>query len=292
MNAEVFRMNSEMEREHWWFAARRRILGEIIREVLEPSPQTTIVDVGCGTGGNLGALSEDYRCVGIDPSAEAIRLARACYPRVEFIQGRAPDDLGRVAQQARLILLTDVLEHVPDDHGLLAALLAATNPGTYLLITVPADMSLWSPRDERHGHCRRYDRECFQRLWQHLPATPLLVSHFNARLYFLIKLVRAVNHRRGRTRGQTGTDLKLPPALLNRTLERIFRGEGNVLRGLLHDRRRQGYSFGVSLIALLRREVGAFVPSEVLDVGGSQLPWAADEMRLGEVGRPEPSASW
>jgi len=276
VNAEVFRLNFDLEREHWWFAARRRILGEIVREVIEPSPQTTILDVGCGTGGNVGALADDYRCVGIDPSAEAIRLAKARHPRVQFIQAEAPDGLRHVARKAKLILLADVLEHVPDDYRLLAGLVAAATPGTYFLITVPADASLWSPHDERHGHHRRYDRDRFEQVWRELPVKPLLVSHFNTRLYPLIKLVRAMNRRRGTARGKNGTDLKLPPSPVNRILERVFRGECCVLKDLLRGKRRMGYSFGVSLIALLHREVGAIVPADGPSVGEPSLVYPLD----------------
>ena len=103
-----------------------------------------IVDVGCGTGGNLAALGRRYRCVGIDTSVEAVELAQRRFPQVQFIAGRAPQDLGELAAQAQLFLLTDVLEHVPDDYVMLSELLAAACPGSHFLVTVPADESLWS----------------------------------------------------------------------------------------------------------------------------------------------------
>ncbi len=277
MNAEVFRLNAELERDHWWFAARRAILGELVREVLRPSRQTTLLDVGCGTGGNLAALADDYHCIGIDPSPEAIRLAKDRYPRIEFLHGEAPDELPPAALRAKLVLLADVLEHVPDDRALFARLVAAARPGAHFLVTVPADASLWSPHDERHGHYRRYDRARFEQTWHGLPLEPRLVSHFNTRLYPLVKLVRGVNRRRGAARGAHGTDLKLPPAPVNRVLERIFRGEGRVLKELLGDRRRAGYAFGVSLIALLRRRVAVASPAEPRDVVVPPLALPVDE---------------
>jgi SAM-dependent methyltransferase len=278
VNADLFRLNSDLQCRHWWFRARRQILGELMRELVPPSPKTTILDVGCGTGGNLDGLADEYRCVGIDPSAEAIRLARANYPHVRFIRGQAPDDLGREAGRASLVLLADVLEHVPDDRRLLAGLVAAARPGTHFLITVPADASLWSPHDVRHGHYRRYDRDQLERAWRDLPVRPRLVSYFNTRLYPLIKLVRTVGRRRGTTYGASGTDLRLPPSPANRVLERVFRGECCVLRDLLRGKRRAGYSFGVSLIAVLRQEVGAAQGVEVrapyAQIADSGLPIA------------------
>jgi len=78
-----------------------------------------VLEVGCGTGANIAALAEEYHCVGIDTSQQAIDLARRHSPGVEFLRGTAPDDLGEYAVQARLFLLMDVLEHVADDFEML-----------------------------------------------------------------------------------------------------------------------------------------------------------------------------
>lgn len=261
METDIFRLNSDIESEHWWFAARRRILHQLVREVLPPTPENTILDVGCGTGGNTAFfVDQGYRCIGIDASADAVELAKARYPDLHFINGRAPRDVEPLAAETKLFLLADMLEHVPDDFDMLSQLMAVAGPGAYFLLTVPAEPSLWSPHDENHGHYRRYDRRRLEWLWQGLPATTLLVSHFNTRLYPAVKLVRALNRRRGGTKGEAGTDLRLPPTLVNRFLTRIFQGEERRLSNLLHRKCRSGYSFGVSLVALVRREEGLVVP--------------------------------
>ena len=90
MQTAQFQLQADVEQQHWWFVARRRILQTLIRQLLPPNPTETIVDVGCGTGGNVAALAGDYRCIGIDPSADAIRLARSRFAGVEFVCGLAP----------------------------------------------------------------------------------------------------------------------------------------------------------------------------------------------------------
>jgi SAM-dependent methyltransferase len=252
-----FQLHADIEERHWWFVARRRILRAIIGQVLPPSSDTTLIDVGCGTGANLASLASEYRCVGIDTSADAIRLAKERFPQTQFIQGYAPDDLGSLVNEARLVLMTDVLEHVPDDFSLFSAVAAAVQPGTFLLITVPADLRLWSGHDESFGHYRRYDARRLSKIWQGLPLEPLLVSHFNRRLYPLIKTVRAINRWRGpdRVAGRSGTDFSLPAAPLNRLLENVFAGEASKLCRAIRTGR-SGYRKGVSLIALLERREG------------------------------------
>jgi len=261
MQTEQFELHAEIEQRHWWFVGRRKIMRRLAVEVLPPSPETTVVDIGCGTGANIAALADGYRCVGIDTSAEAIELARQRFAKVQFLAGRAPDDLGELMQQARLFVMMDVLEHVEDDFAMFSELLSAAAPGSYFLLTVPADDALWSAHDEAFGHYRRYDRGRLQRLWADLPVRPLLVSYFNCRLLPLIRLIRAWNRRRGRASGKAGTDFWVPAAPLNRLLEATFAGEARRLVDLFHGRlsrgrRSTGYERGASLMAVLRREEG------------------------------------
>jgi hypothetical protein len=200
-------------------------------------------------------LAGDYDAVGIDTSAEAIGRARERFPDFRFLVGRAPEDLGEIAGRARLFLLMDVLEHVADDFAMLSELLAAMTPGAHLLLTVPANESLWSEHDESFGHFRRYDRERLTRTWEGLAVTPLLVSYFNTRLLPLVRLVRAVNRIRGRAAGRAGTDFWLPHPAANATLRATFAGESHRLLRTLEGRA-HGYGAGASLVALLRREEG------------------------------------
>ena len=257
MQSAQFQLHAEIEDRHWWFTARRDILRRLVRSVVPPGAGNVVVDVGCGTGANLGALAAEYKCVGIDTSPEAIRLASARFPAVEFRQGVAPQDVSDVLAKARLVLLTDVLEHVPDDFELFSSIFAATPPGTYFLVTVPADRSLWSRHDESFGHYRRYDLERFRQIWEGLPAEVLLTSYYNSRLHPLVKLVRWWNRRQGKATGAAGTDFRLPAAPLNRLLSTVMAAEGQRLAGLLDLGGAKPYRSGVSLIALIKRRSGS-----------------------------------
>lgn len=256
MDASIFALNSEIEMKHWWFVARRRIVAGLVRQLLPSASKPTIVDVGCGTGGNLSVLADDYRCIGIDPSLDAIQFARQRFPKIDFVAGLAPENLSENALQADAFMLNDVLEHVPDDFELLSSLLEISKPGTLFFLTVPADMRLWSPHDVSHGHYRRYSRERFERIWEGLPVTCLLSSHFNTRLHPVVRLVRSLNRLRNASSGDSGTDLKVPAGGINAMLTSIFAGEFNRLSTCLSRPERRPYRQGVSLIAVVRREAG------------------------------------
>jgi SAM-dependent methyltransferase len=256
MQSEQFQLHAEIEERHWWFVARRQIVRRLIATVLPSGRRHTIIDVGCGTGANVASLADGYRCLGIDTSAEAIELAERRFPQVQFTCGFAPQALGEEFARADLVMLNDVLEHVPDDFELLSSLLAAARPGTHFLITVPADMALWSPHDVSFGHYRRYDLERFRETWAGLPVSTLLASPFNSRLYPLVRFIRERNRRRGEANGTAGTDFKVPAKPINLALRRIFAGEAGQLTKLATGQSNKLLSKGVSLIALLRRDEG------------------------------------
>ena len=57
---------------------------------------STLLDVGCGTGGHLAHLRRHYRCDGVDLDARLLRIARERLPDSRFHQGdMAEFDLGR-----------------------------------------------------------------------------------------------------------------------------------------------------------------------------------------------------
>jgi hypothetical protein len=153
-----------------------------------------------------------------------------------------------------------VLEHVPDDFELFSQLLAAAGPGAFFLITVPANLALWSEHDKAFGHYRRYDPNRLAQLWQDLPVRPVFVSHFNTRLYPIIKAIRQWGRIRHKAAGEVGTDFRMPSAAVNRTLARCFSGERHKLARLTRGERARPYRRGVSLIALLQREPGRVEP--------------------------------
>jgi SAM-dependent methyltransferase len=281
MQSAQYRLHAEVEDEHWWFVGRRRIMLELVREALGAGP-ALVVDVGCGTGANVAAVAQEFACVGVDPSDEAVELARRRFPDLRFLCGEAPDDLSSDLGGARMVLLMDVLEHVADDFAFFSRLLAATAPGTQLLVTVPAVPSAWSPHDESNGHYRRYDMDRLQRVWAGLPVSVRMLSHYNARLFPVAAVVRTLGGWCRRSVGRAGTDVGLPPRQVNAALAAVFAGESRVLVDLLRGCRQQGYRSGLSLVAVLRREAGE-VPSrsKPADIGPDRFDPSAGRALAG-----------
>jgi len=260
MDHDLFQLHSALEHSHWWFTGRREIIYCLIRCLAPPGRNTTLVEIGCGTGGNLVHGSRDYATIGMDASPVAVAAARRALPASAVVCSSSVSDLPpRRSGDTRFWLLLDVLEHVADDRGLLSEVSRAMAVGEHVLVTVPADPSLWDHHDEVFGHFRRYTLTSLRRVWDNLPFAEELLSHFNARLYFPVRLARGLFRLLRRSGGCAGTDFFLPPEPINRLLHRIFAGECRRLARVFHGAR--GYRHGVSAVAVLTRIDGAFFPN-------------------------------
>ncbi len=259
MQRSLFRLNATLERSHWWFVGRRRIIEGLIREIQPPGPGRRVIDVGCGTGANIASLAEDYEVVGFDLSEDAIAFARQRFPDVAFHLRDAVEYLGQIESPGRIespeicILANDVIEHIEDDRGFLESVVNAAPSGSLFLLTAPADPRLWSPHDVSHGHFRRYTLDTFEQLWVDLPVSVLLHSYYNARLYWVVRVIRAVTSSANSSYGSSDSDLSLPPSWVNRWLTSLFSGELPHLRKAMGSGK-PAYRHGVSVISVLKKD--------------------------------------
>ncbi len=122
-----------------------------------------LLDIGCGRGYVTHlAARHAARITATDLAADAVAATRSLLAGHPAAEVRVEDalapgwrsDAGRVDA----ILLSEVLEHLPDDAGALAACRALLPRGGHLVLTVPANPALWTRWDDLAGHVRRYTR--------------------------------------------------------------------------------------------------------------------------------------
>lgn len=233
---------------------RRNIVEGLVRYLIPAHAGGMLLDIGCGTGGNIGQFVRDYTCVGIDVSPDAIGLARTLHPAVQFI---CTEDVLTSARELSsntiMFLLLDVLEHIGNDEEFLSKLVECMGKNSYLLFTVPADMTLWSPHDVNHGHHRRYEYGPLMKCLSSLPLRIMMISHFNTILYPFVKAVRLVTNIRGKPWGAAGTDLSQPSWMFNYLLTKVFSTELWFLIMHLKHGRNPGWRKGVSLLGIVQR---------------------------------------
>ena len=95
--------------------------------------------------------------------------------------------------------------------------------------------------------------ESLRKRWAALNVVELVLTHFNSRLFPLVRFLRAYTAWRGVTLGGADTDLWLPPLPVNGLLQKIFEGEGrHLLRATGRRYNTPPFKTGVSLFAVLQ----------------------------------------
>ncbi len=229
-----------MEQNHFWFAARRRLVAHLLRRAAV-SPSHSVLDLGVGGGLFCQLLAQSgYRMTALDFLPAGLRRLHHDAPSVQLVQSSA-ESLGLRDASFDAALALDVLEHI-DDHAATAELFRVLRPGGCLILTVPAFPALWSFRDTAAGHRRRYRR---QSLVQLLAAAGFAVEHtgyYQCLLFPLALLSRWAGRRTAATRDFEDT----PPKLLNTLFQALSTAEVR-LGGFIP------WPYGSSLFAVARR---------------------------------------
>lgn len=146
-----------------------------IRELLPPSQNDAVVDVGCGSGvisAFLGTLAGSV--VGIDSNLDAIEFATRAYSdeRISFRVGLADEPLGS-ASSADKIYCLELIEHIYSDQCrvMLDNFHRLLRPGGRVMLTTPNYHSMWpiiewlmdrfrlAPPMADHQHVEPYHRK-------------------------------------------------------------------------------------------------------------------------------------
>ncbi|MBT8070655.1 MAG: class I SAM-dependent methyltransferase [Gammaproteobacteria bacterium] len=240
MESYTYQLMREFEDKHWWFVARRNILKSLLSTLHLPE-RASILEVGAGTGGNIGFLQDfgDVICVESDEQAAQLARERKMAP---VLSGELPNGMPALDQHFDLIVLFDVIEHIEEDGESLRVLARLLNPGGRIVLTVPAFAFLWSQHDDENHHKRRYNRRSIVRLVKTNKLSLGYISYFNFWLFPLvasIRIIRKVFPYKG-----SWQDMKKPKALPNKILRSIFSSE----RHFVGKRR---LPFGISLVAVI-----------------------------------------
>jgi hypothetical protein len=99
----------------------------------------------------------------------------------------------------RLIMLLDVLEHLPEPAPFLSKCAERFPNCRYILATLPARQELWSNYDKHFGHYRRYDRKTARELVASEEFGIVRSGYFFHLLYVAIGALKLAKWKRGVT---------------------------------------------------------------------------------------------
>ena len=178
----------QVEDHSFWFRYRNERIVETVRRFPPAGP---IVDIGGGNGFVARGLTQaGFPAIVVEPGPVGARNAAA--------RGLAPivcatlDDAGFLSGSLPAAAMFDVLEHLPDDVGVLTRLARLLRPDGRLYLTVPAYSWLWSDDDVLVGHQRRYTRGSLTRVVEAAGFALETDTYLFAPLVLPILLLRAI----------------------------------------------------------------------------------------------------
>ena len=197
---------------HPWEQARLALVQRLIDRHVTLRPGDVVFDVGCGDTYVAEQLARHYPDVhfcAVDSNfSESLIQALGARLSVPNLTLYASLDAVPVSRAAALVLLMDVIEHVPDDVEFLGGITRGrfVGPDTRFLITVPSYQLLFCSHDRFLGHYRRYSNRMLRRLFDRVALRPVEDGYLFATL-LPIRVLQVVRERLGGPSENVPTDL-------------------------------------------------------------------------------------
>lgn len=206
---------------HWYYRAKLAALKKLVAGL----PAGEVLDVGAGSGFFARALLTDTAMTGavcVDPNYAQDSDEIVAGKPLRFRRSVAASD-------ASLVLMMDVIEHVPDDRQLVADYVDLVPRGTRFVVSVPAFAWLWSDHDVYLEHYRRYT---LRQLETVLAAAGLTIEqghYFYGAVLPLVWAARQLQRAKPKDAAPK-TDLRPHSRLVNTVLHAVSRAEVGVMR--------------------------------------------------------------
>jgi len=246
MQSHTYAIMREVEDKHWWYLGRRRIIADFVRRICdkiraEGNSEPRILDIGCGTGGNLETLSGFGRAEGVDISTEALDFCRA--RGLKNVREGAAETLPYESESFDLVTGLDVVEHLDDDVAGLREMRRVLRPGGRMLLFVPAFMFLWGVQDDVSHHRRRYTLPELKQKLQQAGLAVDRASYANISFFGPILVGRLFMRVSG---WRPASENNINIGAFNGLFGRLLGAESRWLN-------RMSFPFGVSIIGVARR---------------------------------------
>lgn len=231
-----------LEKQHWFFRVRRKILCYFIEKHTRPSSR--IFDFGCGSGYLVGELQKmGYDAHGSDFEKEAIDYGVSS--GIKNLAVSSGNKLEYPDVSFDLVTSLDVLEHVKDEKPVVAELARILKPGGKMIITVPAYQWLWGVQDEVSHHFRRYSVKSLTNVFEDFSELKVVrKTYFNTFLFPAIASVRLFSKWFNIKNRESDFDIN------NRFMSILFYSIFNIESYLL---KFMNFPFGVSALVILEK---------------------------------------
>ncbi len=249
MDKQYYKDYYKLEREHWWFTARKEILEDLIRRKINPTIPLKILNIGTATGagtlmlqefGNVTSIEYDEDCCKFLNEQLQIKTQVGSITELDF-ENNSFD----------LVCAFDVIEHVENDSLATAEMLRVCKKDGYVFATVPAFMLLWSEHDVVNHHCRRYKINQFRNLFKVADSNIVFKSYFNFFFFIPIASIRILlwpfqKNKLKETTAKSDFSRFNADGIFNKICFRIFLLEKTLLKFIK-------FPFGVSICLMIKK---------------------------------------
>lgn len=208
-----------VERGHWYYSGKRHIVEYWINSHKIPQSTDTLLDFGAGTGYFASTFLGRCKVLVADSYPESLEILRNRFP-AECVIEPTGSTIPVSSASIDYVTALDVLEHLPDDAGAVLELSRVLRPGGLAVVTVPADMKLWSDWDVSLFHHRRYDKQGLMKLFDQENWELIHCTYTNIFAYPAVFLLR--KFRKSRPLAATRMEDRVPAPWLNRLLRYLF----------------------------------------------------------------------
>lgn len=226
-------MIRDNQNQHWWHRSKREILNYLILPYLKKN--LLVLDYGCGAGNNLIIFNELNKIDVFEKRKLAKKIIKKNFKNVKVIN--------KLTKTYDIILCSDVLEHINNDKLIIDTFYKHLKKNGKLIITVPANPSLFTNKDKEQGHYRRYQINDIKILFKNFKN--IYLSYYNFYLFFLIApLLFIMNLFNIKI---TNKVEKKPNVLTNKLLFYIFSSEKYIIKKKIR------FPIGLSLIGIFTK---------------------------------------
>jgi ubiquinone/menaquinone biosynthesis C-methylase UbiE len=234
------------EDTYWWYRGMRELAATAIRRYAG-GRNLSLLDAGCGTGGQLAHLSGEDRIVratGLDFSKDAVGMAAerglAGLLRGSTMTLPFPDETFDVVTSIDVLYIEGV-----DDEVAMSEIHRVSKVGGLIVLNLPAFEMLRGRHDAAVHTRRRYRKSEVRGLLREHGFEVLKLSYWNTTL-FPVMMVKRTMERLFRAASPPESDMSDLPEVVNHALTALMRLENRIFF-------LTGMPFGGSIFAVGRR---------------------------------------
>lgn len=235
----------DLERQNWWFKIRKKIIENEVLKIAE-NKELKILNIGIATGATTEMLSKYGNVASIEYDKDTCDFVKEKL-HIEVINASITE-LPFKNDQFDMVCAFDVIEHVEDDNKAYSEMKRVCCNNGYILVTVPAFMSLWSEHDLINHHYRRYTKKEINSLTINLGLKQIRSTYFNTLLFLPILFVRKISNlfKKPNATVHQSDFKRYNHSIFNSILLTIFSIELNLLKYF-------NFPFGVSLLEISKK---------------------------------------